>query len=174
MRLLLAIPVLLISAFAGVAEDKPKPSQDPVGLWYGVMKAGPIELRLAFQIDKDKDGKLGGKLISLDQNSAEIPFGKVAMAEGKLTIEAAGAGVTYSATFDDKGGLKGEFKQGGQVFPLNLVRIDKLPTAKRPQTPKKPYPYPSEDVTYENESAKIKLDRSHMRAVVRKTGEVGR
>ncbi len=152
-----AIPLLLLVTVALRAEDKPKPVPDPVGLWLGVLKVGPIELRLVFQVEKGKDEKLAGKLISVDQNGVEIPLDKAAVIDGTLSLELAGGAIKYSATADEKGGWTGEFLQGGKKLPLTLARIDKLPTAKRPQTPKKPYPYPSEDVTFANESAKIKL-----------------
>ena len=153
----LALPLLLLTVLALRAEDKTKPASDPVGLWLGLLKVGPTELRIAFRIEKTKDGPLAGKLISLDQNNTEIPLDKAAVIDGTLSLELAGGAIKYSATADEKGGWTGEFSQGGKKLPLTLVRIDKLPTAKRPQTPKKPYPYPSEDVTFANESAKIKL-----------------
>ena len=153
----LAIPLLMLVALVLRAEDKPKPAPDPVGLWLGVLKVGPIDLRIAFRVEKTKDEKLAGKLISLDQNGSEIPLDQAAVIDGTLTLELAGGAIKYSATADEKGGWAGEFKQNGRAFPLVLARIDKLPTANRPQTPKKPYPYPSEDVTFANESAKIKL-----------------
>ena len=149
--------VLLLSASAMRAEDKSKPVCDPVGLWLGALKVGSTELRLVFRVEKGKDEKLTGKLISLDQNNAELPITKASFADGKLSLEVAEVAAKYSGAFDEKGGIQGEFEQNGQSFPLILARIDKLPTAKRPQTPKKPYPYPSDDVTFENESAKIKL-----------------
>jgi hypothetical protein len=42
-------------------------------------------------------------------------------------------------------------------LPLVLKKTDKLSEARRPQTPKAPFPYKSEDVTYPNESARIIL-----------------
>ena len=38
-----------------------------------------------------------------------------------------------------------------------MKRVEKVSTLNRPQTPKKPYPYPAEDVTFENKTAGIKL-----------------
>lgn len=157
MRPLLAIPILLLVFTAARAEDKPKPAVEPVGLWLGTLKVGPIELRLAFDISKDQDGKLGGKMISLDQNKAEVPITKAEFAERELQLEVAGGVIRYVGKLDDQGVLVGELEQNKQKFPVKLARIDKLPESNRPQTPKKPYPYPSEDITFENALAKIKL-----------------
>ncbi|MEO2091120.1 MAG: hypothetical protein ABGY75_16785, partial [Gemmataceae bacterium] len=52
-----ALVLALFALAPTFAADPPKASKDPVGLWLGVLKAGPIELRLAFQIDRDKDDK---------------------------------------------------------------------------------------------------------------------
>ncbi len=152
--------VLLLFALPALAADPPKASKDPVGLWLGVLKVGPLDLRLAFQIDRGKDEKLSGKLISLDQNRVEVPLKAVTFADGKLTLDLGegAAGASFVGKMDEKGGsFAGEFKQLGNPFPLTLDRIDKLPSINRPQTPKAPFPYPSEDVTFENAGAKITL-----------------
>jgi pimeloyl-ACP methyl ester carboxylesterase len=160
MRALVAVLIALVPVFSVCADDKPKlAAKDPVGLWLGVLKVGPIHLRMAYQIDRDKkdETKLTAKLISVDQGMAEVPMKTATFADGKLTIELPAATILYTATFDDKGALDGEFKQGAQKFPLKLEWIEKLPTMNRPQMPKEPYPYPSEKVTFENDTAKIKL-----------------
>jgi pimeloyl-ACP methyl ester carboxylesterase len=53
--------------------------------------------------------------------------------------------------------LKGTFEQRGLKLPLSLNRVEKVSTRKRPQTPKKPYPYSAEEVVFENPKAGIKL-----------------
>lgn len=137
------------------ADDKPK-APSPVGIWLGTLKVGVIDLRLAFDLS-EKDGKLGGKLNSLDQGRVELPLKTVAFKDGKLTLQLGDgtAGATFEGKLSDKGdAVEGEFKQGGQTFPLKLERIEKLPTSNRPQTPKAPFPYPTEDVEFENKEAK--------------------
>ena len=65
-RLLMAIVLMFTAALPGVAQEKAKPAaNDPIGLWLGVLKVGPVELRLAFAIDKDKEGKFSGKMTSI-------------------------------------------------------------------------------------------------------------
>jgi pimeloyl-ACP methyl ester carboxylesterase len=140
------------------ADDKPK-APSPVGLWLGTLKVGPIELRLAFDVS-EKDGKLGGKLNSLDQGRVEGPLKAVTFKDGKLTLDLGDGtgGATFEGRLNDKGdAIEGELTQLGQTFPLRLERIEKLPTSNRPQTPKAPFPYPTEDVSFENTAA---LDRS--------------
>src|SRR6478672_3838809 len=46
------------------------------------------------------------------------------------------------------GTIDGQFTQGGQSFPMSLTRGDLVPPA-RPQEPKPPFPYRTDDVTYQ-------------------------
>jgi pimeloyl-ACP methyl ester carboxylesterase len=160
MRRLLVLLLALVSVLPALADDKPKPSQDPVGLWLGVLKVGQLNLRLAFQIDRNKDDKekLTAKMISIDQNRSEVPVTVVTFSDGKLTLALPATKASYSGTLSEtQDKLTGEFEQLGSKFPLELDRIEKLPSVNRPQTPKAPFPYPSEEVTLENTGAKIKL-----------------
>ena len=60
---------------------------------------------------------------------------------------------------DDGAQIKGTWAQGGQTFPLDLTRGDasSMKGPNRPQEPKPPLPYESEDVTYANPHANITL-----------------
>jgi pimeloyl-ACP methyl ester carboxylesterase len=54
--------------------------------------------------------------------------------------------------------ITGTFKQNGLDIPLNLSRgEDKAEATKRPQEPRMPFPYASEDVTFSNQKANIVL-----------------
>jgi uncharacterized protein len=46
--------------------------------------------------------------------------------------------------------IAGEFKQAGLKLPLTLKKVDKAPEIRRPQEPRKPFPYDAEEVVYEN------------------------
>jgi pimeloyl-ACP methyl ester carboxylesterase len=64
----------------------------------------------------------------------------------------------YVGTLADDGqSIKGDFDQAGMKMSLELKRVEKVSTLHRPQTPKPPFPYPVEDVTFENKAAGIKL-----------------
>ena len=88
-RTVLSVVCLVAFALAAVAEEKPKPAEpDVTGLWLGVLKVGPMHLRLVFQIEKeDKEGELKGKMISVDQEGIEVPCKSVTFADRKLTID---------------------------------------------------------------------------------------
>lgn len=160
-RHLLAVVAVLAVVLPVRADDKDKPKEaSPVGLWLGVLKVGVIDLRLVFQIDPEKDAKdkLTAKLFSIDQTPDAIPVKTTTFADGKLTLDLPDLKAKYEGKLDEKGdAVTGTFEQGGATFPLKLERIEKMPTMNRPQTPKAPFPYPTEDVTVENKEAKIDL-----------------
>ena len=51
----------------------------------------------------------------------------------------------------------GLLNQGGMSFPLTLHRVTEVKEAARPQTPKPPFPYLEEEVTYPNRPANVTL-----------------
>jgi pimeloyl-ACP methyl ester carboxylesterase len=53
--------------------------------------------------------------------------------------------------------IEGEWKQGPATLPLTLKRVEKAEEVRRPQHPKKPYPYREEEVTFENKKAGVKF-----------------
>ncbi len=82
--------------------------------------------------------------------------GKTTFADGKLHIEI-NAATTLDVTLSSDGHeLTGTFTQGAPI-PITLKRVDKIESPKRPQEPKPPFPYDSEDVTYAGSSPNITL-----------------
>jgi uncharacterized protein len=123
------------------------------GDYLGALQVNPAtSLRLALHITKDDAGKWKGAVDSLDQGARGIPV--------QLTIEdktvkfGSPIGMSYEGTLSDAG-IAGTFSQGGRQLPLNFKKVDKIEEAKRPQTPKRPFPYSEEEVVVQ--SGKIKL-----------------
>jgi pimeloyl-ACP methyl ester carboxylesterase len=67
--------------------------------------------------------------------------------------------VAITGTLNAEGNeIDGTFKQGAASFPLVFKKIDKAPEGrKRPQEPKRPFPYKEEEVTYENKAEHVTL-----------------
>jgi hypothetical protein len=127
------------------------------GEWSGVLKAGPIELRLVLHLSRAADGSLNGALDSIDQSANGIPLTKVAENGRTLEIEIKSVGATYKAEWKADGSeISGTFRQGGHDMPLTFRR-GPAPELLRPQNPKKPYPYDEEDVIYDNPKSGNKL-----------------
>ncbi len=147
----LCVALLLLAPALGAA---------PAGLegeWNGVLKVGPIELRLVLHLSRAADGGLTGTLDSLDQSAQGIPLSKVTENGRSLAIEIKAVGASYDAQVSADGSeMSGTFRQSGQNLPLTLRR-GPTPEVARPQNPKKPYPYDEEDVSFENSKAGIRL-----------------
>jgi pimeloyl-ACP methyl ester carboxylesterase len=129
------------------------------GVWEGKLQpGGGIEIRMALKVEKDKQGNLIAALASPDQGANHIPISAIDLKDGVLTFESKVIGAKFSGKKNDAGTeFEGEFKQAGATLPLKLKKADKLTEARRPQTPKPPFPYAAEDVSYENKTDGVKL-----------------
>lgn len=125
-------------------------AQDITGTWNGLLKVEGIKLRLVFNVAKTGDG-YSSTMDSPDQGAKGIPVTSTTFENPKIKFEVSNAKIEYN------GELKGDeiigiFNQGGQKFPMNLSRTTiETEVLVRPQEPKKPYPYYSEDVVFRNE-----------------------
>ncbi|MBK6876865.1 MAG: alpha/beta hydrolase [Ignavibacteria bacterium] len=131
-------------------------AQDITGQWNGVLKVQGTQLRLVFNVDKTDSG-YSSTLDSPDQGANGIPVTSTTFEDPKIKFEVANLGIEYSGELKENE-IIGTFKQSGQEFPLTLSRtaVEKVET-KRPQEPVKPYPYYSEDITFQNVKANISL-----------------
>ncbi len=149
--------VLLFMAWGSQAV----PAEQPGGIesiWQGVLKVSGIELRIVYKISKKPDGSLTATLDSPDQGATGIPVNKVIFENGLLTLEVTSLRAVFEGKLSEDGSqIEGTFKQGSFSQPFILKRIEKAPELRRPQEPKKPYPYEEEEVTYENKRDGIKL-----------------
>jgi len=128
------------------------------GIWQGTLKVSSIQLRIIFKIKKTTDGQLTATMDSPDQKVRNFPTGKVLFAKDSLILEMPKAQIRYSGKINSKGTtVEGAWIQRGKIFPLNLKKVGNEKINNRYQEPKKPYPYNSEDVKYENKKVGITL-----------------
>jgi uncharacterized protein len=157
----LAALFALVSGFAAFAQDSPvKPAPTGIeGIWEGPLKVGPVELRLAFKVKKEDDGKFAAMMVSIDHGAQGVRCDKVEFADRKLSVTLPKIKAEFAGEMAaDAQSIKGEYKQSGATFPLELKRVGKASSLNRPQHPKKPYPYKTEEVEFENPTAgNIKL-----------------
>lgn len=130
-------------------------------LWEGKLKISSVSLRLVLKVFKNSDGSLGAFLDSPDQGANNIPVSTITLSEDSLKFAIQTIGGSYiGEIIKDSAVVKGTFKQGGMVLPLDLKKIEKLTVVNRPQEPKKPYPYNDEEISFENKIANISLSGS--------------
>ena len=131
--------------------------QDISGQWNGALKVQGTQLRVVFNITKTENG-INSTMDSPDQGAKGIPTTSTNFENSILKITIANAKIEYEGILGKDNNIVGTFKQGGQSFPMNLSKeIIEKEKLLRPQEPTKPYPYYSEDITFENKKAGINL-----------------
>jgi pimeloyl-ACP methyl ester carboxylesterase len=124
-------------------------SQEITGQWNGVLKVPGGQLRVVFNISKTENS-YSSTLDSPDQGAKGIPVTATSFENSVLKLEIPSAGIAYEGTLKDNV-VAGNFKQGGQSFVLDMTRgTAENEAIKRPQEPKTPFPYYTEEVTFEN------------------------
>jgi len=147
------IKMILFSVFITVVGY----GQDIIGQWNGALKVQGIQLRLAFHITKTENG-FSTTMDSPDQGVKGIPATTTTFENQTLKITITNAKIEYEGILGKDGQIVGTFKQGGHPFDMNLTK-EKIEKEKhlKPQEPKKPFPYYSEDITFYNKTAGITL-----------------
>src|SRR5436309_2794819 len=100
-----------------------------IGTWEGTLDAGAAKLRLVLHIEATKDNALSGRLDSPDQGATDLPIDSLSVAGNTLHFEMKSLGAMYEGKLASDGGqIAGEFKQGGQAFPLTFKRTSRTAT----------------------------------------------
>ncbi len=161
----LAMLPLAMPVIAQKPESKPASKGASVkniaGMWKGALNTGAIELRLVLHLTQKADGTLTGTVDSPDQNVAGMKITNGQVKDNTVRVEIGSIRGVYEGKISKDGEtITGNWIQGGASLPLDIKRTTSETFAsemERPQTPKKPYPYKEEEVTYENKAAHVKL-----------------
>ena len=127
------------------------------GSWLGKISAGAIDLRVVFNFSVIGKDSLVATLDSPDQGAKGIKLGPVTLAGETLKISAGALFAEYNGIIKTDTLIEGTWKQAGNSMELNLAKLKTAFTVIRPQEPKPPFPYTSEDVTFNNDIFNIKL-----------------
>ena len=133
-------------------------SQNIIGDWGGKIKIQGIQLRIVFHISKDTV-LYNATLDSPDQGAFDLPVDSVFFNDENLKMVMTKLGAQYTGNYNsEQDEITGNFMQMGQSFELNLKRTTiNEEKKKRYQEPEEPYPYVSENITFENKTANISL-----------------
>jgi len=128
-----------------------------VGSWLGNLDVNSVTLRIIFNLSLITKDSIVATLDSPDQGARDIKIGPVTLEGKEISIKAPLLLVEYKGTIKNDTLMEGTFKQAGQTMPLNLIKLKKVFALNRPQEPKPPFPYISEEVNFINEKAGINL-----------------
>ena len=120
-----------------------------LGSWSGKLNVGAMSLTLVLHLEQ-ADGEVNITLDSPDQGAKGISASKEFLSDDSIAVKVEAIGMTYRARLKD-GKLDGMFAQNGVKIPLVLTK-GAVEAKKRPQLPKPPYPYETDEVTFMNEN----------------------
>lgn len=118
------------------------------GVWSGDLDVQGVKLPVIFNLDDDKP-----TLSSPAQRVKDIPVTLSRPLPDSIIINIPLIGATFQGRYE-KEEIIGKFSQRGYTFPLILTKGEKIVI--RPQTPKPPYPYSQEKVSFVNGDAVLK------------------
>ncbi len=127
------------------------------GTWVGNLKVGAVSLRLVFNIIVAADS-LHVTLDSPDQGAKGIKCDDAQVQLDTVLIKVPVIGGSYSGLIlPGDSVMDGNWKQGGLVFPLVLFKSSSGFVLNRPQEPKPPFDYKSENVTFKSLTGNFSL-----------------
>ena len=143
-----SIIIILFALVALTGHAQVSSSTALLGSWSGKLKVGAMSLTIVLHLEQ-VDGNVKVSLDSPDQGAKGISASKEYLSDDSVAIKVVSLGATYRARLKD-GKLDGTFSQSGMSFPLEMTKG--VAEVKRPQMPKAPYPYETEEVTFRNEA----------------------
>lgn len=112
------------------------------GTWSGSMEVQGVKLPLVFHFNDDAP-----TMDSPQQGAKGIPVELERSATGKLLVRIPSLAASYEGLWLGNK-IVGSFRQMGMSLPLTLTPGESKP--ERPQTPKAPFPYTQEEVSFKN------------------------
>ncbi len=133
--------------------------KDISGNWLGKLKLpGGVELTVVFKISETEGQKYSALLDSPDQGAKDIPCGDVKIFNDSILIDVPAVTGSFEGKIDSKSKtIYGLWKQAGNAFRLDLTYVENYTGLNRPQEPKPPFPYKTEEVLIENEKDEVYL-----------------
>lgn len=127
--------------------------QDLSGLWQGKLNAG-VELTLVFDFSKSGD-HYACQVSCPEQGLKNLEASTVVYRGDSVLVDLKAIGGQYEAVRQDSL-MNGTWVQGPARIPLQLKKVSAIVIAEKQQTPKPPFPYTTEDITYFNASHSIR------------------
>lgn len=133
--------------------------KDLTGIWEGNLVINPsVELPIVFKFERNDEGVYYCKMDSPSQGAKDIPTESVTLIDDSVIVDVKVVAGSYVGKIDwEKSEINGKWNQGGQSFDLMIKKVEQATTLNRPQEPKEPFPYNSEDVYFKNKIDEIKL-----------------
>jgi pimeloyl-ACP methyl ester carboxylesterase len=124
------------------------------GTWQGAIEANGMRYRLQLHISHDVQGHLVATMDSIDQGINGFHASQATESNSQIHLELPAVRSTYDGTINSvRNSMTGTWRQNGEPTELTFHRSDQILELRRPQNPKKPYPYEEEELTFTNAKA---------------------
>lgn len=131
-------------------------SQEIIGSWKGELEVPGTKLPLIFNI-RQNGTELVTTMDSPMQGAKDMPTDNTSFINNELIVDAKKFGISYKGKLENET-ITGSFIQGGASLPLTLSRRKEGESVlNRPQTPKPPFNYTIEEVSFTNPTDKNTL-----------------
>ncbi|MFK8102753.1 MAG: alpha/beta hydrolase family protein [Saprospiraceae bacterium] len=128
-----------------------------IGAWSGSLATPGAALDLGFDIKYESE-KWSATIDVPAQGVKGFNASEVVVTGQEITIQFSAFQASYTGSLDAAGEkLTGKWAQGGMSLDLVMERSSGDKVLNRPQVPKAPFPYTSEEVSYINEADKLSL-----------------
>ena len=139
----------------------PSEAQNITGTWQGTLDVQGNKIPLVFHIKKDSSDKWIGSFDSPSQHAFNLSCSEVITKEDSVILVMAIINGKYAGLVSaDKTQITGTWFQGPGSLPLVVKKTSDTAVVKeqkRPQTPKPPFPYQSDEVVYTNADQSIQF-----------------
>ncbi len=124
-------------------------STDLTGYWQGTLEVSPsATLVMGFTITSSEEGAYDALLQIPSQGVKDMSVSSIRVEGTSLTIAMEALQASFSGTYErETARIVGTFVQMGQSLPL-VLSLGEQQELTRPQDPKRPYPYLSEDMFF--------------------------
>ena len=152
-------PLPLVLTRAGEGEGMTAVPKALDGTWEGTLGDGPkVQIRVVLKVTRAANGATSVRLDSPDQGVMGLGVVAITLEGHEVAFRLKVPKARFRGTLDESGaGVSGHWDQNGGSQPLNFRKVDKPTESRRPQTPKPPFAYEAEEVSYANEAAGVKL-----------------
>ncbi len=134
---------LILTAMADIVH-----AQAITGSWKGNLDAGIQKLEMVFNFTQAPDGSNQCTIDVPEQGAQGVPAQLLYFSADSVSLRVAAIGMTYTGKLADNV-IHGTFRQGLVALPLEL-KPGRIASPERPQEPKAPFPYTTEEVTFSN------------------------
>ena len=121
--------------------------QNISGTWEGSVQFPGFSYRIVLIITSDKE--FHAEVIFPDQSDKIFSANSIEFAYPDISLEFEQIKCNFKGSFKNAQ-LVGTWDQAGRSMSLNMVKVKKISTPRRPQTPQAPFPYDEEEVSFDN------------------------